>query len=164
MNEAGMAIDVSHCGPRTTLDALEASCRPVLITHSNCAALVPGQRRCKSDEVIYRMARNGGVIGITGIRAFVRRGEPVHVSHLVDHFEHVARLVGIEHAGLGCDTDVDVGGRSVIPDATKRVFDLTEELIRRGFSDHSIGLLLGGNFLRALRQIWDRSLAVAACG
>src|SRR2546430_16924698 len=54
MNKVGMAVDVSHCGDRTTLDAFEISKKPVLITHSNCRALVPGHPRLKTDEAIKR--------------------------------------------------------------------------------------------------------------
>src|SRR5206468_2289147 len=64
MNRVGMAIDVSHVGERTTLDAFEASSKPVLITHSNCSALVH-HPRCKSNRVIKAMAAKGGVMGIT---------------------------------------------------------------------------------------------------
>ncbi|HEY4085524.1 MAG TPA: membrane dipeptidase, partial [Bryobacteraceae bacterium] len=65
MNTIGMAIDVSHCGEHTTLDAIAASTKPVLITHSNCRAIAPGVARCKSDDVLRAAARNGGVLGIT---------------------------------------------------------------------------------------------------
>ena len=68
MNKVGMAVDVSHCGDRTTLDAFEISKRPVLITHSNCRALVPGHPRCKTDEAIKKVGEHGSVIGITGVR------------------------------------------------------------------------------------------------
>ena len=60
MNSTGMAIDVSHCGQRTSLDAISSSKKPVLITHSNCRALAPGTARCKPDEVIRAAARGGG--------------------------------------------------------------------------------------------------------
>jgi len=73
MNQLGMAIDVSHCGDRTTMDAIVASRRPVLVTHSNCRALVPAAR-CKTDEAIRAMAAKGGVMGITMVRGFVRAG------------------------------------------------------------------------------------------
>jgi membrane dipeptidase len=154
MNETGMAIDVSHCGPRTTMETIEASDRPVLITHANCAALTPGQPRCKSDEALRLMARKGGVIGITSIRAFVRRTGPVQISHLVDHFDHVARVAGIEHAGLGTDTDLDAGRPEALLHPPQVIFQLTEALLERGFSPSSIELILGGNFSRALREIW----------
>ena len=51
-----MAVDISHCGDRTSLDAIEASRKPVLVTHSNCRALVPNSARCRTDEAIRRMA------------------------------------------------------------------------------------------------------------
>lgn len=72
MNKVGMAVDVSHCGDRTTLDAFEISKQPVLITHSNCRALVPGHPRCKTDEAIKRMGAADSVMGITGVRMFVK--------------------------------------------------------------------------------------------
>lgn len=178
MNKVGMAVDVSHCGDRTTLDACEVSKKPVLITHSNCRALNPNHPRCKTDEAITRMARTGGVMGITGVRMFVKADEPTTVEHVLDHFDHVVRLVGIEHVGVGSDVDLD--GYDDLPpveltalrasykgsyafrdkidieglDHPKRIFDLTEGLIRRGYSDRHIELILGGNFARALKEIW----------
>jgi membrane dipeptidase len=181
MDEVGMAIDVSHCGDRTTLDAFEISRKPVLITHSNCRALVPGHPRCKTDEAIRAMARTGGVMGITGVRNFVSPTEPTTVEHVIDHFDHVRDLVGIEHVGVGSDMDLD--GYDALPDEVqvqlragyadtysfreridiegldhpKRMFDLTEGLVRRGYADDEIELVLGGNFARALGEIWPGS-------
>lgn len=164
MNRVGMAVDVSHCSDRTSLDAIEASKRPVLITHSNCRALVR-HARCKPDSVIRAAARRGGVMGITMIPAFVRQPGPASLGNVLDHFDHVARLVGVEHVGIGSDTDIDA-----VDPATKRVrpryavhglslsrrnFALTEGLIRRGWTDSQIELALGGNFRRALGEIWQ---------
>jgi membrane dipeptidase len=114
MNRLGMAVDVSHCGERTTLDAFEASKRPVLITHSNCRALVPRQPRSKTDEAIRAMAAKGGVMGLTFMRMFVRENEPTTLEHLLDHVDHLAKLVGVEHVGIGSDTDLD--GWDALPD------------------------------------------------
>jgi membrane dipeptidase len=162
MNQIGMAVDVSHSGDCTTLDAIRASRKPVLITHSNCRALNPRHPRCKPDDIIRKMAAGGGVMGITAIRGFVCNREPATIDDVVDHFDHVAQIAGIEHLGLGSDNDLD--GRNHNPayhnmdisglDHPRRVFDLTEGLIRRGYSDHSIRLILGGNFRRALGEIW----------
>ena len=162
MNTVGMAVDVSHCGERTTLDAIAASKKPVLITHSNCKALAPGVARCKTDEAIVAAARKGGVIGLTGVRHFVRAKDPVTLDNALDHFDHVVKITGIEHVGLGSDTDLDgrdrTGTRPQYDIAglnhTNRVYELTEGLIRRGYTDEQIGMILGGNFRRALREIW----------
>ena len=178
MNKVGMAVDVSHCGDRTTLDAFEVSARPVLITHSNCRALAKGHPRCKSDEAIQAMAKRGGVMGITGVRMFVKADEPTTIEHMLDHYDHVRKLVGVEHLGLGSDMDLD-GYDDLAPDELralrasykdsyafrdkidiegvdhpKRVFDLTEGLIRRGYTDAEIRGVLGDNFRRALKEIW----------
>lgn len=178
MNSVGMAVDVSHCGDRTTLDAFELSARPVLITHSNCRALVAGHPRAKTDEAIRAVGRSGGVMGITGVRMFVRDREPTTIEHMLDHFDHVARLIGPEHVGVGSDMDLDgyddmpaeanrqlragykgsYGFREKIDiegvDHPKRMFDLTEGLIRRKYTDAEIEGILGGNFHRVLREIW----------
>lgn len=179
MNEVGMAVDTGHCGDRTTLDAFEISTAPVLITHSNARALNPGYLRNKTDEAIRRMARTGGVMGITMVRSFVKGEEPTTLDSLLDHFDHVARLVGVEHVGIGADTDIRggydaspperwerIGGRyraeyefrhkidmDEMP-TQKRTYLLTEGLIGRGYSDEDIRLVLGGNFRRVLQEIW----------
>ena len=163
MNSIGMAVDISHCGDRTTLDAIEASSKPVLITHSNCRALVPGSHRCKTDEAIQRTAARGGVIGVTMVRSFVRSGESATIEDVLDHIDHVVKLCGVEHVGIGSDVDLD--GRDVRSsphnkydldgiDYAKKVFDLTQGLVGRKYSNQDIQLILGGNFQRALSAIW----------
>lgn len=164
MNRIGMAVDVSHCGERTSLDAIVASSKPVLVTHSNCKALVPGHPRCKSDEVIRRMAAAGGVIGITIVRGFVARRARPTLDDFLDHFDHVARLVGVEYVGLGSDVDLDAldpatgGPRPYYSlrglHVASRSFQLADGLLRRGYRASDVELVLGGNFRRALGAIW----------
>jgi membrane dipeptidase len=177
MNEVGMLIDVSHCGDKTTLDAIELSPKPIAITHSNCRAL-NDHPRLKTDEAIRALAAKGGVMGITGVRMFVRNTEPTTVEHMVDHIDHVVKLAGIEHVGIG--SDADLNGYDDMPekqnkelrasykssyafrdkidtdgfDHPKKIFDLTDALLRRGYSDDNITLVLGGNFRRLLGATW----------
>lgn len=158
MNELGMAADVSHCSDRTTLDAIAGSATPVLVTHSNCRALNPGSARCKTDESIRKLAAKGGVIGITMVRPFVRAGGAATIEHMLDHVDHVRLIAGIEHVGIG--TDVDLDGRDRRQDLdgvvySHKIFDITEGLIRRNYTDAQIELVLGGNFARALAAIRD---------
>jgi membrane dipeptidase len=163
MNEVGMAVDISHCADRTSLDAITASRRPVLITHSNCRRLVPNSSRCKTDETIRQMALKGGVMGVTMVRGFVSAGGPATIDTVLDHIDHIVKLVGVEHAGVGSDVDLD--GRDWPAhsprkydldgvDYSKKIYDLTEGLVRRNYSSESIGLILGGNFQRALGAMW----------
>ena len=178
MNEIGMAVDVSHCGDQTTLDAFTLSSKPVLVTHSNCRALAPGHPRCKTDEAIKAMAAKGGVMGVTAVRMFVKVDEPTTIEHYVDHIDHIVELVGIDYVGVG--TDSDLAGYDALPkeiydqlkasykssygfrdkidieglDHPKKMYDLTEALIRRGYSDDNIRAILGENFRRVLGEIW----------
>jgi membrane dipeptidase len=170
MNRVGMVVDVSHCSERTCLDAFAASRQPVLITHANCRTLVASPR-CKSDTVIRAMAERGGVMGITAVAAFVNGRSPATLDDVLDHFDHVARVAGVEHVGIGSDVAADaVDPRTGLVPAryavrglppARRVFDLTEGLIRRGYDDRAIELILGGNFQRALTGIWGTGPAVA---
>jgi membrane dipeptidase len=179
MNKVGMAVDVSHCGDRTTLDAFEISKKPVLITHSNCRALVAGHPRCKTDEAIKRVGAAESVFGITGVRMFVKVDEPTTIEHVLDHFDHVRNLIGPEHLGVG--SDIDLYGYDAMPpelnrqlragykgsygfrdkidveglNHPRRMFDLAEGLVRRKYSDSDIEGILGGNFKRVLSQIWS---------
>ena len=178
MNKVGMAVDVSHCGDKTTLDAFEVSKKPVLITHSNCRTLNPNHPRCKTDEAIKAMAAKGGVMGITEVRMFISPTEPTGMDAMLDHYDHVAKLVGVEHLGVGSDIDL-LGYDAMPPDEykqlkagykssygfrdkididgykfAKRPFDLAEALIRRKYRDADIEAILGGNFRRVLKEIW----------
>ena len=178
MNKVGMAVDVSHCGDRTTLDAFELSKKPVLITHSNCRVLAGGHPRDKTDEAIKKVGAAGSVMGITAVRMFVKADEPTTIEDVLNHFDHVKKLIGPEHLGVG--SDIDLYGYDKMPpelnkqlrasykgsygfrekidveglDHPKRMFDLTEGLIRRKYSDAEIRGILGGNFARVLKEIW----------
>jgi len=178
MNKVGMAVDVSHCGDKTTLDAFEISKKPVLITHSNCRVLANGHPRDKSDEAIKKVGAAGSVMGITAVRMFVKADEPTTIENVLDHFDHVKKLIGPDHIGVG--SDIDLYGYDKMPpelnkqlrasykgsygfrekidveglDHPKRMFDLTEGLIRRKYTDAEIEGILGGNFKRVLSKIW----------
>jgi len=103
------------------------------------------------------------VMGITMVRFFVSGGGSTTIENVLDHIEHVARVAGIEHVGIG--TDVDLDGRDHGQKLARRadidglnyrrkIFDVTEGLLRRGYTKGQIELILGGNFRRALGEIW----------
>jgi len=178
MNKVGMAVDTGHSGDRTTLDAFEVSKQPVLVTHSNVRALAGGHPRCKPDEVIRAVGKAGSVFGVTGVRMFVKASEPTTVEDFLNHIDYIARMIGVEHVGIGSDVSLE-GYDDMTPaeqKATragykgsyafrdkidideiahpKRMFDVTEGLIRRKYTDDQILAILGGNFKRVLSQIW----------
>src|SRR6185312_16057612 len=130
------------------MDAIVASRRPVVVTHSNCRALVPAAR-CKTDEAIRAMASKGGVIGITMVRGFVSAGGQATIENVLNHIDHVVALAGVEHVGVGSDVDLD--GRDVHSvrkydldgiDYAKKIYELAEGLVRRRYSNRNIELIL----------------------
>ena len=177
MNKVGMLVDVSHSGDRTTLDAITLSPKPIAITHSNCRAIID-HPRVKTDEAIRALGKKGGVMGITGVRNFVSKTDPTTIVNIVDHIDHVVKVAGIDHVGIGTDSDLN-GYDDTTPEMNKqlrgaykdsyafrekidvdgydhprKMFDLTEELIRRRYSDANIKAVLGGNFQRLLTSTW----------
>jgi membrane dipeptidase len=181
MNKLGMAIDVSHSGDRTSLDVIEASTRPVLITHAGSRS-VWDSRRMKPDEVIVACAERGGVIGLEAApHTTLSEAHPAHsLESVMDHFTHCVELVGIDHVAFGPDTlfgdhvglhrafatQLSVGelrGRQQFEEVDyvdglenpgECFHNITGWLVRHGYSDDDIGKVLGGNALRALGEIW----------
>ena len=110
-------------------------------------------------------------MGITAVRAFVRQPQ-ASLDDLLDHFDHVAKVAGPEHVGLGSDVDVDArdpkSGR-VRPayaieglDPSRRTFEVVEGLLRRGWLVKDVEGVLGGNFRRALASIWAAPVVAPA--
>lgn len=179
MNQLGMAVDLGHASDRTKLDAFELSTAPVILSHGNCRALNPNAPRATTDDAIRKLAARGGVMGITCIAFMVKGTEPVTIDDVIDHFDHVRDLVGIEHVGIGSDAGVesnDLGSPAMLKqllatadpryhvhgtheivaglEGEKRVYDLTAAFVRRGYTDDQIRLILGQNWRRVLGQIW----------
>lgn len=178
MNHLGMLIDLSHCGPRTTREAIEASRDPVIFSHTHPRALANSVRN-KDDDLIRALAGRGGVMGITAFSpiAEIEPGHRPTVQDLVRHIEYVADLVGIDHVGIGLDHDETstpdkfAAARTRYPEIyrdyytfeTRRVAgidkislmpNVTAAMVAWGFSDDDIRKVLGGNFLRVFEQVW----------
>lgn len=107
MNQVGIMIDLSHCGERTTLDAIELSEKPVAITHANPREYVGnpvyGSGRLKTTEAIERLAERGGVIGLTPNRNMTRNGAKTTLSEFCDMVLWTIDKIGIDAVGLGTD-------------------------------------------------------------
>jgi len=182
MNERGALIDLSHSGQRTTHEAIEASSRPVAITHSGCAALTESPRN-KRDEELRLLADRGGVVGIY-MMPFLRTEGQVQGDDVIRHLEHALKLCGEDHVGIG--TDGSISAVNLTPEYKKRFAefvaerarlgiaapgerpdsylfapdlntprrfeDLALRLSRRGHPDARIEKVLGGNWARLFRD------------
>lgn len=76
---------------------------------------------------------------------------PATVEHVVDHIDHIVKVAGIDHVGIGCDFDGG-GGIQGVFDASE-VMNITVELVRRGYSEEQIEKIWGGNLMRVFREV-----------
>jgi len=130
MNERGTLVDLSHCGQRTTRESIEASKRPVAITHSGCAALADMPRN-KRDEELRLLAERGGVIGIYAM-PYLRTSGQVMADDVIRHIEHALKVCGEDHVGIG--TDGTTSAVDVTPEFRKQFADEIAERQKRGIS------------------------------
>ncbi|HEU4875031.1 MAG TPA: membrane dipeptidase [Pyrinomonadaceae bacterium] len=194
MNRLGMLIDVSHVSDKTMSDALDVSKAPIIASHSSARAISNVSRNIP-DDLLKRIAKNGGVVHVNFYSVFVdtqtvspqsaerdrrlkaqqdainerykndpeRRAEesdkleaanplpPLPISKLIDHIDHIVKVAGIDHVGIGADFD----GANDMPEGAQDVSmlpNITYELLKRGYSERDIRKVLGENFLRAFAQ------------
>jgi len=151
MNRLGVLVDLAHISERGFWDALEVSKEPVIVSHGNCKALCE-HRRNLDDDQIEGLADKEGVIGVTFVPSFVHPKTP-SLQRLLDHIDHIVRVAGVDHVGIGSDFD---GGGTLLKDATE-LPKITEGLLKRGYSRDDVEKILGGNFIRVLSKVLPSS-------
>lgn len=172
LNKIGIAIDIAHCGDLTSLDVIEASQKPVFISHAGARAIW-NTTRMKPDEVLLACARKGGVIGIEAAPS-TTLSEKYPVQGLESFFEHLKYcidLMGIDHVAFGPDTmygdhfgiDAVVMKRKEMPkiayvkgleNPTECSNNIVRYLIKSGYSDTEIEKIIGGNTMRVIKEVW----------
>jgi len=194
MNRLGMLVDVSHVGDKTMNDVLDISKAPIIASHSSARALSNVPRNIP-DDLLKRIAKNGGVVQVNFYSQFVdvttvkpqdaARSEKLRaqqaelnekykddperlseesdkleaanplpalpISKLIDHIDHIVKVAGIDHVGIGADFD----GANDMPEGARDVSmlpNITYELLKRGYSEPDIRKILGENLLRVMTQ------------
>ena len=193
MNRIGMLVDISHVSDETMSDVLDVSQAPVIASHSSARALGDRPRNIP-DDLLKRIARNGGVVMVNFSPGFIDKNvitatserterlkpqmdelaakykdDPVRLAEerrkvlaanplpstplsvLIDHFDHIARVAGIDHVGIGSDFDGVPSLPTDMEDISK-LPNITYELLKRGYSEQDIRKILGGNFMRVFAR------------
>lgn len=194
MNRLGMMIDVSHISDSSFYEVLHLSTKPVIASHS-CARAICDNKRNLTDDMIRALAKNGGVVQMCILSAYVKTPAPnpardsafkairvkwrnfqdlsememdsarrdwwktdelfpqelATVSDVCDHIDHMVKIAGIEHVGIG--TDFDGGGGVLGCNNVSEMGNITLELVKRGYNKSQLRKLWGGNLMRVLKEV-----------
>jgi len=152
MDRLGMVFDVSHLADSVFWDVADVMKGPFIASHSNARAVCDHARNC-TDDMIRAIADHGGVLGMNYAPAFVKEGgEGATVEGMVDHIDHIVKLVGPDHVGLGSDYD-GIGNPPEGIETVDKTPNVTRVLVKRGYSDEDILKILGGNHMRVFKEV-----------
>lgn len=180
MNDAGVAIDISHANEATSKDVLALSKPPVLITHAGCKA-VHDHPRNKTDEILKAVADKGGVVGIYDLPYLAASPKQPDLDDYMAHMTHALKVCGEDHVGVGSDSALNAWDMS--PEDFKKMEDyrhktgvaapeedrpmyveglntprrievIADALLKRGYPARVAQKVIGANFVNALTSIW----------
>ena len=183
MNAIGVTVDVSHSNDRSTLDIVDQSDRPVMISHAGCAEVFAHARN-RSDAALRAVAESGGVVGIYELAYLTPGLEQQDLAAYMRHLVHAIDVCGEDHVGIGSDAlmlafdtgeesmkrwndsiaarakaGVNAPGEGPPPFVTElngpqRTRIIAGELLDRGYGERAVEKILGGNFLRVFGETW----------
>ncbi|MCB1398531.1 MAG: dipeptidase [Rhodobacteraceae bacterium] len=176
MNRVGMLCDLSHVGPKTSQDVIEASAKPVAYSHCLPAGLKAHPRN-KSDEQLRFIADRGGFVGVTMFPPFLAAGNSATVDDYVAAIDYIVNIVGEEAVGFGTDFTMGYGAKFFeylnrdkgyarqlteiwkveFPDGLESIADfpnLTAAMQRAGWSETKIRRVMGENWVALLDRVW----------
>jgi membrane dipeptidase len=178
MNRIGILIDVSHCGYRTTMDAINLSSKPIAFTHANPKVLCKHHRN-KTDEELKALADRGGIVGLNAYSLFYKRHKRSipDLNDFLDCLDYTVNLIGAKHVGFGLDLSpvskwnpegyADWARRNpgLAPDNLDQIsligldepskaINIARGLVKRGYTDNEIKGILGGNFFRLFESVF----------
>ncbi len=178
LNELGMLVDTGHCSPLTLMDAVDASSKPIACSHAGLRSVAPTIRRTQPDEALKKLADHGGVFGVVSYPPTLTNKARCTVADYVDNIAIAVNLMGIDHVGFAMDYVTGASLQEVLsapewsPKAARNVQvslwpwsdghlglenhtgypNLTRGLVAKGYPDEDIRKIMGGNFIRLMRD------------
>ncbi|MAD44445.1 MAG: peptidase M19 [Oceanospirillaceae bacterium] len=176
MNRVGVMCDLSHVGSKTSEEVILESKKPVCYSHCLPSGLKDHPRN-KSDEELKFIADHGGFIGVTMFAPFLKNGINSTIEDYVEAIAYIANIAGVDQVGIGTDFTQghdqaffewlthDKGyarrltnfGKIINPAGIRTVGEfpnLTEALLKHGFSAEDVAKIMGGNWVRVLKEVW----------
>lgn len=176
MNRVGVLCDLSHVGPNTAKEVIDASSKPVAYSHCLPAGLKEHPRN-RTDEELKYIADNGGFVGVTMFTPFLRAGVNATVEDYVEAIQYIYNIVGEDAIGIGTDFTQGHGqdffeylthdkgyarrltrfGEIINPKGIRTVGEfpnLTEALLNAGFSETQVRKIMGENWVNLLKEVW----------
>ena len=178
MNYYGIMVDISHPSKEAIRQTITHSKAPVIASHSSARALSDHPRNLDDEQLLW-VKENGGVVQTVALALFVNKVKhekylnaienledksnkealeklkkefpPVNVSDFVDHIDYIKNKIGIDHVGISSDFDGG-GGIEGWQDASE-TFNVTLELVKRGYTEEEISKIWSGNLLRVLDEV-----------
>jgi microsomal dipeptidase-like Zn-dependent dipeptidase len=144
MNQLSMIIDLAHASPTTITDVVALSQQPVLVSHTGVQGTCDNSRNLTDDQV-RAIAQGGGLIAI-GFWPTAVCGEDA--GEIAQAIRYVKDLVGVEHVALGSDFD----GAVQVPFDASQMVQLTQALVREGFTAEEVAQVMGLNGIEFLRR------------
>ncbi|GLQ05167.1 dipeptidase [Sneathiella chinensis] len=182
-NQQGVIVDCSHTGYQTSMEAIEVSEQPVILSHANPRGVFDRSRNVP-DDLIRAIAKNGGVIGVVGYPGFVADSPRPTLNQFMDHIDYLVNIAGIDHVGLGIDyyagmhgvadlkmamqayQEAKASGRwsgDAYPpppyyypegiETPQTLSNLTAGLMERGYSEQDTRKILGSNWTRVYETV-----------
>jgi membrane dipeptidase len=159
MNDLRITLDLSHLNENSFWEALEICETIPIATHSNARAITDHPRNLKDDQ-LRAIAERGGVIGLVLYNNFLRKGNrTATLEDVFSHAEYIVDLCGEDHIGIG--SDLDGGKINEFPEDIRTVADIpkiADFILKKGYSEERVRKIMGGNFLRVIKENLGQSI------
>ena len=178
LNELGMLVDTGHCSPNTVIDAADASNKPIACSHAGLRSVAPANRRTQPDQALRKLADAGGVFGVVSVPGTLVNANRCTVADYVANIDIAVKLMGVEHVGFAMDHVTGASLQEILTapewprEAAENVGvtfwpwsdghlglenhtgypNITRGLVAKGYQDDEIRKIMGGNWIRLIRD------------